>query len=193
MKTQKFAKLLSLFLTAALLTGVLLVTAAAEAVAPLKKSAGSLPGYSDTDASLSADLGQTMADVSDGKALGVFLLRASNNSDKKLLFSAFYFTDGSNAYIVSDSIIDEVIKDGCDDLALVGLNGALSVSYLGTDTYFSYFYAEGLESYTPLELESAPVDEVKYLYLGLDESDSLGLYYGELDLSTCQTDNGLAE
>ncbi len=189
MKNKKLAKLLSLFLTAALLTGVLLVTAAAEAVAPLKKSADSLPGYSDTDASVSADLGQTMADVSGGKALGVFQLKLSDGSRESTV-SAFYFTDGSNAYIVSDSLIDEVIQDGSDDLTLVGLNGALSVSYLGTDPDFSYFYAEGLESYTPLELESTPVDEVIYFFLGADESGALGLYGGEVNLSTCQTENG---
>ncbi len=190
MKKQKLTKLLSLFLTVALLTGVLLVTsAAAEAVVPLKKSAGSLLEHSDTDAFLSADPGQVMANASGGKAPGVFMLLAVKDSEHQFVVSAFYCADGSNAFIASDSAVDPLIKDGYDDLTLIGLNGEISASYLGTDGFLAYFYAEGLESYTPLKMGSTPVNEVTYLYLDVNDSNALDLYGSEMDLSTCKTEN----
>ncbi len=188
-RNRKLARLLSLALAAALLAGVLLVTAAAaEAVSPLEKSAGSFLEPSDTDASLSADLGQVMADASDSKHPGVFQLHFTAGS-KEHTISAFYVTDGEKSYIASDCVVE---NQGADSFTLTGMGDSISADYLGADNVLAYFKADGLGNYQPLELAVTPADEVKLLYAKNDDNGSLCVYVTEeIDLSKCKTEDGV--
>jgi len=186
-QTQTLAKLLALVLVVILLAGVLTVTAAAAQIEPVKPQGSLIPsGTGDPMAASASD--QLMAEATDSQALGVFLLGLTNG-DEAYYVTAFYFTDGTHSYVVSDSIAGRMVEEAGFKSKLDGLEGGASAAYLGSDAVFSYFDVDVPENYYPLKAGNAPADEVICFHLGQDDEGEVGLYGINLDLSECKTED----
>lgn len=194
MKTQKFAKLLSLFLTAALLTGVLLVTAVAEFVLPEMPDWDKLAW--DPGSAMNNDFGgnvQQSADISQND-IPVFHLWLSNGS-KKFYVTAFYAKDPAtgSTYLLSYSAIGKLIEENGLSCSLTTLKGSGDAEYLGQDGAFSYFRSDVLSSFTPLTLGNTASNFVKIYFMGSDESGNPTEIFSvnEIDLSEWENKDGV--
>ena len=190
---QQLVKRLSLALAAALLAGVLLVTAgAAEFRLPegpdwddLTRDPGNAP-----DNDFSRDF-QRSADISLNDP-PVFYLWLTGGSEQ-VCVTAFYARDPAtgSSYLMTYGLIGELIEEGGISCSLETLKGRGDVEYLGQDGVLAYFRSDILSSFTPMELGKSASDLVDIYFLGPDESGNPKeiMSIGTIDLNQWETEN----
>ena len=118
--------------------------------------------------------GNQAAAAEDGP-VGIFALRLDNKSQRHV-WSAFLLYDDKTGcqYLLTDPNAASYAEDGFT-LTLLSQSGAIEAQVLGSDGYFTYLTASGMNHYRPLLLSETQSEQVYIFIQEVDEKAEIGM------------------
>lgn len=115
------------------------------------------------------------AAATDTGPAGIFALRMENKSEYTI-WSAFLLYDErtDSQYILADPAVADYVSEGFQ-LTLLSEQHAVEAQLLGTDNYFAYLTASGMNHYRPLLLSENQSEQVYIFIQNVDEKGTTGV------------------
>ena len=118
--------------------------------------------------------GGNQAAAADTGPAGIFALRIDKKAQRHI-WSAFLLYDEKTdcQYLLADPNVVDYVEDGFT-LTLLSQEGAVEAQVLGSDGYFTYLAASGMNHYRPLLLSENQSEQVYIFIQNVDEKAEIG-------------------